>query len=377
MDAYIISLRQKGRIDKTVELIVHVCVWGYIFASPLLVHKRGESIDWIGYVQRLYFPFTSCVLFYVNYFYLVPRLVLERKRYWRFVLYNVLFILLLLLSQDIYASLLPPPEMPRRFSRRFLFSDWHGRSMIFRLAFMMRNFLSMGFMAFVALAIRLSMQWHKAEAARQEAELRRQEAELQNIKNQINPHFLLNTLNNIYALTAFDVEAAQRAIQELSRLLRYVLYENQSQYVSLHREADFIGSYVALMRIRLSANVKVEMNFDIPEGESCQVAPLIFISLVENAFKHGVSPTKPSFIRITLRADDEHIHFECANSNFPKNASDKSPGGIGLKQVAQRLRHTYAGHYIWQYGVDEKTGVYRSIIYISLKKLVNDGTVPS
>ena len=107
-------------------------------------------------------------------------------------------------------------------------------------------------------AIRLSGRWVQVEAARREAEKSRTEAELKNLRNQLNPHFLLNTLNNIYALIAFDTDKAQTAVQELSRLLRHVLYDNQQNFVTLGKEMDFIKNYIALMRIRLSSNVTVE-----------------------------------------------------------------------------------------------------------------------
>ena len=110
-----------------------------------------------------------------------------------------------------------------------------------------------------------------------------------NLRNQLNPHFLLNTLNNIYALIAFDSDKAQQAVQELSKLLRYVLYDNQQTYVPLCKEVDFIRNYIELMRIRLSANVQMITKFDIQPDSQTLIAPLIFISLIENAFKHGIS----------------------------------------------------------------------------------------
>lgn len=106
----------------------------------------------------------------------------------------------------------------------------------------------------------------------------RTEAELKNLRNQLNPHFLLNTLNNIYALIAFDTDKAQTAVQELSRLLRHVLYDNQQNFVTLGKEMDFIKNYIALMRIRLSSNVTVETRFDIRPDSPTEIAPLIFIS---------------------------------------------------------------------------------------------------
>ncbi len=345
---------KKGRLEYNVEITIHICFWAYIFVSPLIFVRGGEEIDWGRYFQRLYFPLSSCAVFYLNYFYFIPRYVLHNKRYGHFALYNILLIVVLMLSRDYYVTLLPPiePEMGSRPHRRPNVDDHHW---FFQAMFVLRNFLSLAFLVFLATVVKLSVQWRKAEVARQQAELGRSEAELMNLKNQINPHFLLNTLNNIYALTAFDADQAQQAISRLSRLLRYVLYENQAPQVSLRKEVEFLHTYIELMRIRLTDNVKIDVQMNLPPDDDRPVAPLIFISLVENAFKHGVSPTQPSFIHIALQVDDDGLHFCCRNSNFPKAAGDKSPGGIGLTQVQRRLDYSYPGRYTWHYGVDGDT----------------------
>ena len=214
-------------------------------------------------------------------------------------------------------------------------------------------------------AIRLSGRWVQVEAARREAEKSRTEAELKNLRNQLNPHFLLNTLNNIYALIAFDTDKAQTAVQELSRLLRHVLYDNQQNFVTLGKEMDFIKNYIALMRIRLSANVTVETRFDIRPDSPTEIAPLIFISLIENAFKHGISPTEPSHIRIYFSESAHEVRCEIANSYHPKNEADKSGSGIGLEQVRKRLELTYPGRYAWQHGVSEDGKEYKSVLVIN------------
>lgn len=194
--------------------------------------------------------------------------------------------------------------------------------------------------------------------------MERSAAELKNLRNQINPHFLLNTLNNIYALIAFDTTRAQQAVQELGGLLRYVLYDNQQRMVSLRKEMEFLKTYIELMRIRLQQNVRIETHINIPQHTDPQVAPLIFISLVENAFKHGVSPSRPSFILLSLQVDDNgSIHFKVCNSNFPKNQNDKAGSGIGLQQVKRRLELDYPGRYQWDREIDEKNNTYTSTIH--------------
>lgn len=279
----------------------------------------------------------------------------------RFVLLNIVLICLLLFSRELYVQLLPPPEVV--YGRKVHLSPPFWAWMLFHI----RSFLSLAFLAFMAVAVRLSVQWQMAERARSEAELGRREAELKNLKNQINPHFLLNTLNNIYALTAFSPQQAQGAIEELSRLLRYVLYENEAETVTLEKEIEFLESYVELMRLRLPSSVSVETNFDAVKTDSqAFVAPLIFISLVENAFKHGISPASRSFIRIRVDYDSSkrQLVFVCQNSNHPKTSKDKSPGGIGLKQVQQRLEHSYPGRYEWLYGTENDGATYSSQIKI-------------
>lgn len=357
------TLRNRGRASRYIEIVVHVIIWAYLFLSPLLFSRWNEAIDWPEYFRRLYFPASYCVLFYVNYFYLVPRRFI-RKRYVTFVLVNVVLIALVYFGRDIYGAMIPVSEgwhRPRRFHHP---APDEGRMRMIRTVFIVQGIISQMFVVFLAVVVRLSGQWKKAEAARREAELGKSEAELKNLKNQINPHFLLNTLNNIYALIAFDTAKAQEAVQELGKLLRYVLYETQEQKVSLRKEADFLTTYISLMRMRMADTMKTDIHIEVPDGDSVQVAPLIFISLVENAFKHGVNPSGPGFIRVSLKVENGHIRFACTNSNHPKNSSDKSPGGIGLKQVRGRLDHAYPGHYRWEYGTDESGTVYRSEIDI-------------
>lgn len=221
------------------------------------------------------------------------------------------------------------------------------------------------FMAGLGTVIRLSMQWQKAETARQEAEQSRMEAELNNLRNQLNPHFLLNTLNNIYALIAFDTDKAQQAVQDLSKLLRHVLYENRGTFVPLCKEIDFIHNYIELMRIRLVKGVSLVINIEVAKDSQTPIAPLIFISLIENAFKHGISPTEPSFISITISEREGQVVCEIANSNHPKNRSDKSGSGIGLEQVKKRLELLYPGRYEWRKGVNADGSVYTSLLAIN------------
>ena len=175
------------------------------------------------------------------------------------------------------------------------------------------------------------------------------------------PHLSLlhDLLFNIYALTAIDTERAQNAIQQLSKLLRHLLYDNQEQLVDLEKEVQFLESYINLMRIRLPQNVEVTFAYD-PPSKPLMVAPLLAVSLVENAFKHGISPTEPSFVHIKIAAGDMMVTCDIENSNHPKSENDRSGHGIGLQQVQRRLDLSYPGRYEWTHGPSPDGKTYHS-----------------
>ena len=148
-----------------------------------------------------------------------------------------------------------------------------------------------------------------------------------------------------------------------------MLYESQDNRVTLTKEVEFLDSYIALMKLRIYNDVDVQVNFDFSENEHVEVAPFIFISLVENAFKHGICSTGKSFIHISLKANAHHLVFKCENSNTPKDDTDKAPGGIGLQQVANRLELSYPGRYDWKSGVKDDGRTFSSVINIYDKPL--------
>ena len=346
-------------VHRSLFVLVQVLVWGYIFTSPLLFRRFDEPLHWVRFVPECFASFTSFLLFYLNYFVLIPRYVFRRGRLLTFVAINVVLCLLCVGVHEMVISMhmLGRVEGVRPRLRP---------SALMRAAFMMRGFLTFCSVVGASVALRLSLEWRKSEQARAVAELQRTEAELKQIKNQINPHFLLNTLNNIYALCALDADKAQHAVHELARMFRYVLYDHPSDLVDLAVEADFLRSYVNLMKLRLAGNVDVQVDISMPTKHPVRVAPMLFISLAENAFKHGVSPTNPSFVHITLQTDGTELLFRCTNSNYPKAHGDKSPGGIGLQLTQQRLDLTYARRYTWKKGPSDDGTVYTSELRIML-----------
>lgn len=228
-----------------------------------------------------------------------------------------------------------------------------------------RDFFTYLLLVALAVVLHMSFRFRQAEMARKQAEYRRTETELQSLKNQVSPHFLLNTLNNIYALVFIDQAKAQEAILNLSRLLSHMLYQNRDTYTTLDREVDFLRRYVDLMRLRVSSGIKVEFEDNVQECGSLPIAPLIYISLVENAFKHGISGNEGHIgIRIIGSMADGTICADICNSNHPKSPADKSGHGVGLELVRRRLELLYPGRFDWQQGVDAEHDEYYSILTI-------------
>jgi len=355
---------QRSR-TKVIQVIVHTIAWAMMFCSPLFFSQgEGNSISWARYLGFCASPLAFMLVFYLNYFVLIDRL-LFRKRLGTFVLINLLLIILLAVGlhgwhefHRTYVMGIPPSSRPRARTQFYLF-------------FMLRDAVTMLLVTGLSVAIKMTGRWYRVEREKQEIEKERTQAELQNLKSQLNPHFLFNTLNNIYALIAFDTDKAQQAVQELSKLLRYVLYDNQQTYVPLGKETDFIRNYIELMRIRLSSNVQMTTQIDILPDSRTLIAPLIFISLIENAFKHGISPTERSFIHIHLAENETEVICEISNSNHPKNIMDKSGSGIGLEQVNRRLEILYPGQYTWQKGISEDGKEYRSRLSIRVRESIN------
>lgn len=338
---------------KGLNLFMHIVGWCIIFGVPFFFtgHEQ-QDLNLTNYMRAIIVPLSMMFVFYMNYYFLVDRFLFS-KHGLRFFLSNVVLILLAMGMVHLFMTILPdnsdhvPPK-----------SEWQHI-----VGFFILNILLYLLIAGLSVAIKMTAGWYEVESVRQELEKSRAEAELKNLKSQLNPHFLFNTLNNIYSLIALSPDKAQESVHDLSRLLRYVLYESSQPQVPVEKEFDFISNYIELMRIRLPEHVELqtEVGETIP---GTNIAPLLFISLIENAFKHGVSNNKPSFIDINIRQENGRIICLIRNSFFPKDMTqDKSGSGIGLQNLQRRLDLLYPGKYIF-------TNKHNSEEYVSLLEIV-------
>ena len=309
-------------------LVAQVLLLSLIMLSPALISyiSSGDSrlvIEswWIAF----YWLAPAMGVYLVNFYLFVP-LLWVRHRFWLFGVANVLLLIinnLHLINNDI--NTLP---------------DY------FRAGYSLFLIISL-LLSVMAIGVALSIRYMMRRSERRQKEV---EAELAWLKNQINPHFLFNTLNNISSLAQIDADETQEAIMQLSDLLRYAMYETNKPKVRLDGEVEFMRNYIELMKLRCNEMTKVDAQFTIHNAQS-EIAPLLFISLVENAFKHGMNSNEPASINIRLEQQDDTLVFICDNTNNPKPTKDRSGSGIGLENTRRRLDLLYPGCYTWEQAI--------------------------
>lgn len=241
---------------------------------------------------------------------------------------------------------------PERFMRpddRFRPDDAGGRikrpASGFHPGPMMSDFILALMMMCASTLVKVYLIADRDKSRLRQLDKARVEAELAQLRYQISPHFLMNTLNNIHALVDIDPDRAKDTIVRLSRLMRYMLHESSAQLVPLSSEVAFLSDYVELMRIRFADSVAIRLSMP-SETDGVSVPPLLFINVVENAFKHGVSYAADSFvdIKLSLLPDRDELNFCCVNSLAPARPDD-GHHGIGLANTRKRLDLLCHGRY--------------------------------
>lgn len=204
------------------------------------------------------------------------------------------------------------------------------------------------------LGVKLYFKTQEDREQRERLEKQDLERQLEYLRYQVNPHFFMNTLNNIHALVDINPERAKTTIVELSKMMRYILYEGDKKLIPVQREALFLKNYIELMRLRYSSRVSI--NLDIPEMmPDVMLPPLLLIIFVENAFKHGVSYAAPSFIDIKVTVTQEMLQFKCRNSRQEQKPDEKKKkGGVGLANARRRLDLLFHDKYSLEIKEDDK-----------------------
>ena len=338
--------------------IAQVLIWACAMLLPAGVTWliSGDSVRFnMTFWSSFHMLMPICLVYLVNYFLLVPKFLFPRKIVW-FIVLNLVLLALLNLP-----SFLPRGEIPEPWREQIQRRDI--------LAFRIPTLISAAFFQlvfiFLAIGVRSIIRSNDIQFQLQEEKRKTAEAELTWLKHQLNPHFLFNTLNNISSLTQIDPDKAQESIGELSDTLRYALYDTDTDKVPLSGEVAFMKNYIHLMQLRCNELTEVKTSWELPAGE-VKIAPLLFISPIENAFKHGVNARMASFVHVGLHPEGKDLVFTCENSMFEKNGEDHIGSGIGVENLKRRLELIYPGAY--DYEQNGKDGVYS--VRITLKNLL-------
>lgn len=355
------------------ENVTYIAMWLLLFSTPMLIliiHASSNSnldIDWwtimhIEEILAMYF-----VAFLVHNFLLAPML-LYKQQTWRYVCSILILVVAFIALQSWIRPIMheqqrhrPRAEMPmmQRYYKADNFRDDRPRPQFddrpspqfkeprpFIGPAELTNTLALIFLMGMNLGVKLYYKADKDRNRMQQLEKENLKQRLNYLRYQISPHFFMNTLNNIHALVDIDPEKAKKSIVELSKLMRHILYDGDTNISPLSDEVQFLQNYIALMKMRFTGMVKV--NTDFPAMTSQKgIAPLILAIFAENAFKHGVSYKSPSNIDMTLRChNNEFILFTCKNSKRKDGAKEKDlDGGIGLRNVKNRLELIYGDRY--------------------------------
>ena len=299
---------------------------------------------------------TSAAIYFFNALVLVPW-GYYRNRRWMFWVGNALILaaLVYVFFYDFNPKVFIE-HIPDERYRQYALANFYASSLV--------AILMSAFLAGIALLVHHVRRSLVVKQQLKEEHQKRTEAELEWLKNQLNPHFLFNTLNNISSLVQIDADKAQDAIAQLSDLMRYAMYETRHEMVPIQGEVEFMRNYIELMKLRCNDKTEVNSHLSILNSK-LEIAPLLFISLIENAFKHGVSSSRTSKIDIRLEQQDDNMVFTCDNTNFPKDDTDRSGSGIGLENTRRRLDLIYPDRYTWEQSLEDD--IYHVCITLNCK----------
>lgn len=311
------------------ENLLYLLVWSAIILVPVLnsqmLSELHVNLDEAWIVWRQIIPYM--VIFLVHNHLIAPRYLLK-KRYALYLLTNVIFVTIVFVIIDFYQMNIGHVSLYGSFTNHEVY--W--------------NILFALFMNGTNGGIKLLYQSLLDEQQLLRLKEENLRAEMTSLKYQINPHFFMNTLNNIHALIDIDTEAAKSAVIDLSKMMRYVLYDSEREMISLSADLQFLRNYIELMRIRYTDHVQITIDAPQTLPEKVAIPPLLLIVFVENAFKHGVSYNHPSYIHISLFYADEKLTAIISNSRNPQPISPTRQGGIGLENVRKRLDLLYGPH---------------------------------
>lgn len=333
----------------TKRAVYHTIFWLLLLTVLILIEgfQQGFFFTLSNEVINVFF---YILIVYFNLFYLIPNYLTQKK----FLTYCALLILSAVIITPLKVILLyfKWSNLPQLQAELINHQNW--------------QFLITFFIAGSSTILKIITDWARHLREKQELQTQTMQSELRFLKSQINPHFLFNTLNNLYALTLKKSDKAPEIVIKLSEMMRYMLYECNEKRVPLSKEVNYIKNYLDLERLRQGKNV--EINFHTQGMVSDQkIAPLMFIPFLENSFKHGLNNhISKGFVNIIMDIEDKKIHFFIENSkpDSPPAQDHRRSGGIGLVNIHRRLNLLYPNHY--DLNIDDNPNTYAVTLHLEL-----------
>lgn len=387
-------MEKQERQQYLLENLIYLIIWLVILFAPLFEHKyNGETISWEDIFRSWKMVFPFLILFLFNNYILIPCLLL-RKKSWMYLFVAALAIYIIFALYPFRKFRGPALGYPDgRFLREYRMErlpstdrvrrlpltekeDQSGenetfrppmRPQIWRIPGMIPPVLNFLLSAFFVIGLNIAIKFLfksiRDEHRMKELEKHTLQTELEYLKHQINPHFFMNTLNNIHALIDLDTEKAKETVLELSKMMRYVLYDANLPLLPLEKEIHFLDNYIGLMKLRYTGQVDIRISLP-EEVPNVRIPPLLFISFLENAFKHGISYQHKSFIELSMKVTENELKCLVINSSF--NNATAQHKGVGLENVKKRLRLLFDNNYTLQ--IDSNKSEYRVLLIIPIEK---------
>ncbi|MCT4640089.1 MAG: histidine kinase [Bacteroidales bacterium] len=319
------------KINKT-EILIHAVSWIILIlfftVTPVLLNTR-VSFDKMGIIRSVSNSLVNVTIFYMYYIFVMTP-ALKKRSFLIFVLYSVLMLIAVIILKMVIGEI-----MFGIYNQRIIGPVFKDMDLIPHI---ISNIFYCGMFAFLGVVTRFIVEWFKNEKLKNNLEKQNLKSELALLRSQVNPHFLFNTLNNIYSLVYKKSDKAPESVLKLSGIMRYMLYESNEDYVNISKELEYLNNYIELQKIRYANPDKINYNIT-GENTDAQIAPMIFIPFIENSFKHG---PKEDVININIDITATNITFEIFNKiSEIKTISKDRCGGIGLRNVARRLELLY------------------------------------
>jgi len=319
------SFFQRNRV-----FLLHLSFWCFYvsFYAYAISSRPGREINATRFTLSLSLQLLFAMMVtYFNYFILLPR-YLKHQRAWKYffefaVPFAILIFLRVVMQRYVMESF--------GFHERYYYTTFYVVQLSFD-TLLITIFVGM---------LRFATEWFELEAKRKQMENDKLMSELKFLKAQINPHFLFNTLNNLYYLAYSQSPNTTEVIAKLSQMMRYMIYDSNYQQVLLSREIEYMQNYISLERLRLNNEVPIDFVVE-GEAENKLITPMIFITFLENAFKHGVSANNPdSWVKISIKIKGNECIYTVENSKLKSVSESKEKSGIGLQNLKRRLELSY------------------------------------